>query len=202
MPITPALPVDWLALVLHFGLLSLLSVGGTISTAPDMHRYLVLQQAWLSDAQFGAAIAIAQASPGPNLLFVALFGWHIGLNAAGAPPYGWADWALALLGLALALLSTVLPSSLLALAATRWAQRHQHWRSLRAFKTGMAPLVVALILAIGWLLASAPRQPAQDWPLWLLTAGAAWLVWRTRVHLLWLIGAGAVVGAALPALAL
>ena len=46
-----------------------------------MHRYLVGSQHWLSDAQFNASIAIAQAAPGPNVLFVALIGWHVGLNA-------------------------------------------------------------------------------------------------------------------------
>jgi chromate transporter len=31
--------------------------------------------------------------------------------------------------------------------------------------------------------------------LWLLTAVTAFIVWRTRVHLLWLLGAGALLGA-------
>jgi chromate transporter len=34
-------PADWLDLFTHFLSLSLLAVGGAISTAPDMHRYLV-----------------------------------------------------------------------------------------------------------------------------------------------------------------
>ncbi|HMS04436.1 MAG TPA: chromate transporter, partial [Burkholderiaceae bacterium] len=63
---------DWLTLFTHFLSLSLLAVGGAITTAPDMHRYLVGSQHWLSDAQFNASIAIAQAAPGPNVLFVAL----------------------------------------------------------------------------------------------------------------------------------
>ena len=61
--------------------LSLMSVGGAISTLPEMHRFLVDQQRWLSNSQFNASIALAQAAPGPNVLFVALFGWNIGLNA-------------------------------------------------------------------------------------------------------------------------
>ncbi len=32
---------DWLSLFNHFASLSLLAVGGAISPAPDMHRYLV-----------------------------------------------------------------------------------------------------------------------------------------------------------------
>jgi chromate transporter len=59
----------------------------------------------------------------------------------------------------------------------------------------MAPIVIALLIATGWLLTAAHDQPASDWPLWLLTAVVTWLVWRTKIHLLWLIGAGALVGA-------
>ena len=48
-----------------------------------MHRYLVSDMGWLTDAQFTASIAIAQASPGPNLLFVTVMGWQIaGLEVA------------------------------------------------------------------------------------------------------------------------
>ena len=43
---------DWLGLWLHFSVLSLLSVGGGISVVPDMHRYLVVEQAWLTQQQF------------------------------------------------------------------------------------------------------------------------------------------------------
>jgi chromate transporter len=44
-------------------------------------------------------------------------------------------------------------------------------------------------------VASASGRPAQDWRLWLLTLACALLVWRTRIHLLWLLGAGALLGA-------
>src|SRR5674476_903100 len=91
---------DWLALLTHFLSLSLLAVGGGITTAPDMHRYLVDQQHWLSDAQFSSSIALAQAAPGPNVLFVALLGWNVGMNAGGG---GAAAWSWALLGAMLAM---------------------------------------------------------------------------------------------------
>ena len=74
---------DWLSLFNHFASLSLLAVGGAITVAPDMHRFLVEETHWLSDAQFTSSIALAQASPGPNVLFVALMGWNLGLNAGG-----------------------------------------------------------------------------------------------------------------------
>ena len=75
-------------------MLSLLSISGAITTVPDMHRYLVAQHGWLSDAQFSSSVAIAQAAPGPNVLFVALMGWNVGLNAGGGIGAGPQAWLL------------------------------------------------------------------------------------------------------------
>lgn len=185
---------DWLALFGHFLSLSLLAVGGAITTAPDMHRYLVDQRHWLTDPQFTSSIAIAQAAPGPNVLFVGLMGWNVGLNAGGGSGAGWHAYALGLLGLVVAMVGILLPSGVLTYTATRWAHRHRELRVVRAFKAGMAPIVVALLIATGWLLTAAQNQPARDWPLWALTAVSTLIVWRTKTHLLWLIGAGAVLG--------
>ena len=194
MSMAPTL-ANWTDLFTHFASLSLLAVGGAITTAPDMHRYLVGEQAWLSDAQFSSSIALSQAAPGPNVLFVALLGWNLGLNAGGGPSAGWMAWALALLGVLVALVAIMLPSSILTYLATQWGHRNRELRAVRAFKTGMAPIVIALLIATGWLLSAVHNDAARDWPLWLLTVCATLLVWRTRLHLLWMIGAGAILGA-------
>ena len=79
----------WLQLFGHFAMLSLLAIGGAITTVPEIHRYIVGQRGWLDDVSFSGSIALAQAAPGPNVLFVALMGWNVGLNAAAArPPAG------------------------------------------------------------------------------------------------------------------
>jgi chromate transporter len=187
--------VNWFNLFTHFASLSLLGVGGAITTAPDMHRYLVTQNGWLSDAQFTSSIALSQAAPGPNVLFVALLGWNVGLNAGGGPGAGWTAWSLALLGVLVTMVAILLPSSVLTYTATRWAHKNRELRAVRAFKTGMAPIVIALLIATGWLLTGAHDHLARDWPLWLLTGVTTVLVWRTKIHLLWMIGAGAVLGA-------
>ena len=183
---------DWWALLAHFLSLSLLAVGGAITTAPDMHRYLVTQQHWLSEAQFSSSIALAQAAPGPNVLFIALFGWHVGLNAAASS--GLPSWASALLGVTLAMVGTLLPSTILTFSVARWGHRNRERRVVRAFKQGMAPLVIGILLATGAILATSQGTSPDHWPLWLLTTVTALLVWRTRIHLLWLLGAGAVLG--------
>lgn len=186
---------DWLSLFNHFASLSLLAVGGAITTAPDMHRYLVDETHWLSDAQFTSSIALAQAAPGPNILFVALMGWNVGLNAGAGLGGGWASLGLASLGVVVTMLGIMLPSSVLTYMATRWAHQHREKISIRAFKSGMAPIVIALLLATAWLLTVSHNQPARDWPLYVLTALTTLVVWHTKVHMLWLIGSGALLGA-------
>lgn len=177
---------DWLNVFLHYMMLSLLSIGGAISTLPDMHRYLVEQHHWLSDAQFNASVAIAQAAPGPNVLFIALLGWNLGLNTGSV-------WA-GLLGLVITMTGILLPSTTLTYTAARWGHQNRDLRAVRAFKLGMAPIVIGLLLATGAIMAQAHQNLSQDWPIWLLTAGCALVVWRTRLHLLWLLATGAVLG--------
>lgn len=167
--------VDWLALFGHFLLFSLLSIGGAITVAPDMHRVLVDRMGLLTDPQFSASIAIAQAAPGPNILFVAVMGYQ----AAG------------LLGAAATLIGIMLPSTTLALAAGRWGHARREQLALRAFRSGMAPIVIALLVATGWILCA--QTPG--WTHVLLTIAAAIVVWRTRLHLLWMIAIGGIVGA-------
>lgn len=163
------------ALFGHFLLLSLLAIGGAITVVPDMHRVLVGQMGLLDDARFTASIAIAQASPGPNVLFVAVMGFQ----AAG------------LLGALATLGGIMLPSTTLALAAARWSHARREERRVQAFKAGMAPIVIALMFATTWILSA-------DVPGWrhvALVVAAAVLVWRTRIHLLVLVVAGALLGA-------
>jgi len=179
---------DWLALFGHFLSLSLMAVGAAFSTLPEMHRYLVDREQWLTDPQFNASITIAQAAPGPNVLFVALIGWNIGMNAGG--------YATALLGAVLCLVGMLLPSSILVYFASRWGQRNRDRRAVRGFKLGMGPVVIGLLIGTGWIMASTHAGSARDWPLWLLTAVSALVVWRTRIHLLWVLCVGAVLGAA------
>ncbi len=186
--------LDWLQVLGHFLLLSVLSIGGAITTAPDMHRYLVVEQHWLSDSQFTASIALAQAAPGPNVLFIALLGWNLGLNAAGGLAAGATAWGWGLLGALVTMLGILLPSTTLTFVAARWGHNNRERLGVRAFKTGMAPIVIALLASTGWILSAGQGSAADSWRLWLLTAVVTLLVWRTRIHLLWLLAVGGLLG--------
>ncbi|HTN66678.1 MAG TPA: chromate transporter [Burkholderiaceae bacterium] len=177
---------DWSDLFLHFLGLSLLSIGGAITTVAEMHRYLVVEHHWLSDAQFNASIALAQSAPGPNLLFVALLGWNVGLNAGGL--------GTALLGVLASMAGILIPSTTLTYLAAHWGHRNRGLRAVRAFKQGMAPIVVALIVATGWILTGVNGTAEPELARWGLILVTVFLVWRTKIHLLWLLAAGALLG--------
>ncbi len=174
---------------LHFTALSLLAVGGAITTAPDMHRFVVREQGWLNDASFTASVALAQAAPGPNLLYVAV----IGFNIAG------------LAGVLATLLGTLLPSTALALGASRYSSRHQSSRAVRAFTTGMAPLTIGLLLASSWILLEPTREAASvgagvgmgatAWGAIALVTLTLLVMSKTKLSPLWLMATGAAMGA-------
>ena len=134
---------------------------------------------WLSDAQFTASIAIAQAAPGPNVLFVAVLGWNV------AGPLG----ALA------TMLGILMPCTTLSLSRPRAGARSGATRrGVRAFTAGLAPLTLGLLLATGWVLAEPFAR----------TAPARWRWWRsscwrsaasTRLSPIWMVALGALVGA-------
>ena len=165
-----------MSLFLHFGMLSLLAIGGAITTAPDMQRYVVGERGWLSDAQFTSSVALAQAAPGPNLLFVAGVGWNI----AG------------LAGVAATLAGSLLPATTVALAASRYGARRRESRAMRAFGAGMAPLTLGLLLATGWVLTAPVRD---SWGAMLLLPFTVLMLVKTKLSPIWLVAAGAVVGA-------
>lgn len=163
------------ALLGHFLAVSLMSIGGAITLVPDMHRRLVTEGHYLTDADFTSAIALAQAAPGPNVLFVALMGWY-GAGLAGA---------------LVSMVGIMVPSTTLALAASRWVSTRRDTLGVQAFQGGMMPVTIGLLLATGWLLLPDRSEPRAL----LLSAVVALLVWRTRISLIWLVGAGAALGA-------
>lgn len=169
-------PENWAALFAHFLALSLMSIGGAITLVPDMHRRLVVDDRLLGDTDFTSAIALAQAAPGPNVLFVALMGWYAG----------------GLGGAAVSMLGIMIPSTTLALAVSRWVATRRHWLGVQAFQAGMVPVTIGLLLATGVHLA--PGWDTHGRAL-LLSVAVAIAVWRTRVALIWLVAAGGMLGA-------
>ena len=164
-------------LAIDFSLLSLITVGGVITVLPEMHRNVVEVHKWMTDTEFAQLFALAQASPGPNILVVSLIGWKV----AG------------LAGAVVATVAVCAPSSLLTYAVSRVWQRFRGARWREVVEDGLVPVTVGLMLGGGYLITLA----ADHSPLaFALTAATAGIVLATRIHPLWLLGAGGLLGLA------
>lgn len=164
-------------LAIDFSLLSLITVGGVVTVLPEMHRNVVEVHAWMSNAEFARLFALAQASPGPNILVVSLIGWKV----AG------------LAGAAVATAAVCAPSSVLTYGVSRIWQRFRGARWRETVEEGLVPVTVGLMLAGGYLITRAADQTAMGFVITGVTAAA---VLATRIHPLWLLAAGGLIGLA------
>lgn len=163
-------------LLAHLAALSLVSVGGAHAVFPDVYRLVVTEHVWMTGTEFTTLVALSQAAPGPNVLVMELIGQRVG----GVP-----------LGIA-ALIAFCLPSSLLAWFAARADLEATGARWMRVVKNGLAPITVGLVLASGLVLAIGS---ATHWSMYLIAMLSTVIASATRLHPLWLIVAGALVGA-------
>ena len=165
------------ALFLHFLVLAFLAIGGAPTILPGLHRYVVETHQWLTSRQFADAYALAQVAPGPNAMYIPLIGWLV------------AGWA----GAAVAFLALLGPAGTLTFYVGRLTARAPHAPLGQAIRRGLTPITIGLMLASGWVLARTVNHTGCGY---LLTLGTVVLILRTRVHPLWLIATGALVGLA------
>ncbi|RJF80507.1 chromate transporter [Oleomonas cavernae] len=163
------------SLAIIFAQLSLLAFGGGNTILPEMQRQVVEVQHWLSAREFTDLFALAQAAPGPNMMVVTIIGWHV----AGWP------------GVLVASLAKFGPSSIVTgLVLGLWQRfKDRPWR--RVVQAGLVPITVGLVAASALLITKAS---VHEWSLGLITATVALVTWRTRVHPLWVLAGGALVG--------
>lgn len=162
-------------LFLQFAILSFFAIGGGGSAVPEMHRQTVEITRWLTDQQFSEMFAIAQAAPGPNIMFVALLGHFI----AGVP------------GAAIATVAMCGPSCVLACAVARVVERFRHARWRIAMQAGLVPVTIGLIAASALIIAQAADQV---WTSFAITAATFALVYWTRLSPLVAFAGAALLG--------
>ena len=160
----------------HVALLSGTSIGGgMITVMPDIHRLVVDTHHWMTNEQFASAFAMAQASPGPNFLYVSIIGWQVA---------GW-------VGAIAASVAVVLPPALICYATLRLGSSRGGTRLGQAIRRGLVPLSAGLMLASAWVLVQAVDT---NWKLVVMTVLTTVILLKTRAHPLWLIAAGALAG--------
>lgn len=164
-------------LFVQFAVLSLLAFGGANAVVPEIHRQSVEVNHWMTDKDFAALFAIAQAAPGPNFLVSTLVGW----KAAG------------LAGALVATAAMCAPSCLLTFWVVKVWDRYREtpWRA--AIQAGVAPVTVGLVASSAYLLV---RAADSGWRLAAITAATAAVAYFTKVNPLWCLAAAAGLGMA------
>jgi chromate transporter len=162
-------------LISTFALLSLFAVGGANAAVPEMHRIAVDVHHWMTEKQFADAFAIAQLSPGPNVLIVTLIGYAVA-GVAGA------------LGATVAM---CVPTAILAyFVSCRLAQSTaSRWPAV--IQAALVPLSIGLMAASGLIVAQAADR---NWLAVLVTVVVAIVAAATRLNPLWLLLAGGLLG--------
>jgi chromate transporter len=164
-----------IALAGYFAMLSLVAVGGANAAVPEMHRIAVDVMHWMSNRQFADMFAIAQVSPGPNVIIVTLIGYHVaGLAGASVT-------TAAMCG----------PTCVLAFVVARLWDRFKEARWRMAVQAGLVPVSLGLIGASAFVLA---RAADHNVIAGLVTAATALVAFATRINPLFLFAAGALLG--------
>src|ERR1700733_6577293 len=165
----------WIQILILFGSLSLLSIGGGSSVLPEMHQRSVNDYRWLTDSQFADVFAISQAAPGPSILIVTL----IGYKAAG------------IFGALLATVAVMLPAGALVYFVSRLWEHSARSPMRSAIEKGFAPLTVGLVLATAYILG---RSTNHDWRSYLLTVLCTVVFIFTKINPLIVVGIAGLAG--------
>lgn len=159
----------------HFLVLSLLTIGGVTAVLPEMHREAVELRRWMTDAEFASLFAIAQATPGPNMLVVTLVGWRVAGFAGGL----------------VATAAMCVPTSLLTYLTLRLWDRFKArpWRT--AVQNGLTPIMIGLVAASAYLLT---RATSLGWATLAIAIGTAVLCCATRINPIWAMAGASALG--------
>ncbi|MGA2893644.1 MAG: chromate transporter [Xanthobacteraceae bacterium] len=158
-----------------FATMSLFAIGGANSAVPEMHRYAVDVQHWLSDRQFGDTFALAQLTPGPNLIIVTLIGYHVA-------------------GIVGALVSTLAmcgPACVFTFYVSRASERFKESVWHGALSRALVPVTLGLTAASATVIATSSDY---NWLALAITLGTALTAFFVRVHPLWAFAVAAVLG--------
>lgn len=166
-------------LLTHFAVLSLFAVGGANAAVPEMHRVAVDLEHWMTDRQFAEMFAIAQVTPGPNVIISTLIGYHV----AGV------------LGALVATVGMCGPTCLFAFwIGSLWDRfKNAPWRL--TIQAALVPVSIGLLASSAFVIA---RSAGTSWPYIAVILATAAVSYFTRLNPLWMFAAAGVVGLVVP----
>jgi len=160
-----------LQLYLAFAQIGLFSIGGGYAAMPLIRQQAVSLHGWLTMAEFGDLVTIAEMTPGPIALNAATF---VGTRMAGVP------------GAVAATIGCITPSLIIVSALALIYMRWRRLSTLQSVLGSLRPAVVALIAGAGIGIlktvsfgGQAPALVNADW-IGMLLFAAAFAVLRLK----------------------
>ncbi|MEG0807255.1 MAG: chromate transporter [Alistipes sp.] len=165
--------------------------GGGYAMLSLIQNEVVVQHAWLTNAEFADIVAVSQITPGPIAINSATYvGYTVGAQAGSS--------GAGILGALIATFAVCVPSLTLMLLVTKFFLRLKHSPYVEGAMIGMRPVVIGMIASAALLLmfphSTAPGdQNFVDGWSWLLFGGVFVGAWR-KINPIYLIILAAAAG--------
>jgi len=156
-------------MVQYMAKLGTIGFGGPVALVGYMHRDLVEQRKWISEADYKEGLTLAQLMPGPLAAQLAIYLGYVHYGITGATLVG---------------IAFVLPSFLmvLALGAAYTAYGGLTW--MQAVFYGVGAAVIGIIAISAYKLTA--KSIGKDWLLWAIYLVAAGVTVVTESEIVWI----------------
>jgi len=157
-------------LIYYFLKLGAVGFGGPIALVGYMHRDLVEEKKWITEADYKEGLALAQLAPGPLAAQLAIY-------------LGYVDYKI--IGATLAGLAFVLPSFLMVVAIGYAYVEFGGLPWMQSVFYGVGAAVIGIIAISGYKLTK--KTIGKDWLLWIIFLVLGVVTFLTESENIWLI---------------
>ncbi|SEO61923.1 chromate transporter [Paenibacillus sp. OV219] len=159
--------MEWLKLLFGFFIANVLGYGGGPSSIPLMYQEIVTHYHWTNDAEFSNILALGNALPGPIATKIATY---VGYEAAG--------W----LGIAIALIATIVPSALALIILLKVLKKHRASPVVKGMTLLVQPVIAIMMVLLTWQMGRTSVQDIGIWQGLIIAAVAFWAMQIRRIH--------------------
>lgn len=188
-----------------FSKLAVVTFGGAYAVLAYMAQQAVSAQHWLSAAEMGDGLGLAETTPGP-LIMVTQF---VGYLAAFRAPAPFTPLVAGLLGAGLTTWVTFAPCFLWVFALAPWIERLERAQALKGALALVTSAIVGVIANLSawfalqvlfhdlrpvWGSLSLPVLSSFDWRAGAIAAASAWLIISRKWNVIRVLGLAAISG--------
>lgn len=163
-------------LTLYFLKLGTIGFGGPPALVSYMHRHLVEDKKWITEADYKEGMALSQLAPGPLAAQLAIYLGYVDYKILGATIVG---------------LAFVLPSFIMVLALGFFYVRYGGLPWMQAVFYGIGAAVIGIIAMGTYKLSK--KSLGKDWLLWTIFTVLGITTFLFEREIIWLILAGGLV---------